>query len=150
MVKFWDTSAIVPLTIDEPESGTLQSVLEQDGGVVVWWATRVEMSSALSRSERNNVISSDDAKKAKTLIERLSDTWAEVVPSDDVRERAVRLLFEHELRAADALQLAAALVWACDDPRGSDFVCVDRKLRTAASRVGFKVLPVDTHYSLAP
>lgn len=47
----------------------------------------------------------------------------------------------HALRSADALQLAAALV-ACDErPRGETFVSLDERLRNAAQREGFTVLP---------
>ena len=40
----------------------------------------------------------------------------EVLPAEAVREQAARLLRLHPLRAADALQLAAALVWADSPP----------------------------------
>jgi hypothetical protein len=58
-----------------------------------------------------------------------------------VDRRARRLLAAHPLRAADALQLAAALV-ACDER--SDmlaFVTLDDRLAKAARRGGFVVVP---------
>jgi hypothetical protein len=45
------------------------------------------------------------------------------------------------LRAADALQLAAALVWCQGDPLQHGFVCLDQRLREAARREGFTALP---------
>jgi uncharacterized protein len=65
----------------------------------------------------------------------------EVTPSEDVRERAERLLGVHALRAADALQLAAALIWARERPARLEFVCLDGRLRGIAWREGFAVLP---------
>lgn len=65
----------------------------------------------------------------------------EVRPSDEVRARAMRLLSIHPLRAADALQLAAALVWCRERTAGAGFVCLDGRLREAAGREGFEVLP---------
>lgn len=59
----------------------------------------------------------------------------------EVRNQAIRLLGLHPLRAADALQLAAALVWADRRPRGHPFVCLDAGLREAAHAEGFSVLP---------
>ena len=64
-----------------------------------------------------------------------------IAPSNRVRERAGRLLATHPLRAADALQLAAALVWCDEAPQGETFVCLDERLSAAARREGFAVLP---------
>ena len=43
---------------------------------------------------------------------------------------------------ADALQLAAAEVWAGQPSAGYTFVCLDHRLRDAASREGFEVMPL--------
>lgn len=64
-----------------------------------------------------------------------------VAPTAPLRDRAGRLLAAHPLRTADALQLAAALAWCDDVPRGESFVCLDERLREAARREGFAVLP---------
>lgn len=55
--------------------------------------------------------------------------------------RTTRLRKITEEKAADSLQLAAALVWANGHPTSHSFVCLDEKLRDAAHREGFKVLP---------
>jgi len=60
---------------------------------------------------------------------------------DDVRARAQRLLAVHRLRAADSLQLAAALVWCRERPIGVGFVCLDDRLCGAAVREGFTMEP---------
>jgi hypothetical protein len=71
----------------------------------------------------------------------LSDRWEEVGAVELVRSRALRLLGTHPIRAGDALQLAAALI-ACEErPESIPFVCVDDRLRDAARREGFSVLP---------
>jgi hypothetical protein len=57
-----------------------------------------------------------------------------------VRERAERLLRVHPLRAADALQLAAALLVFGDKPRGRSFVTLDDALLQAARREGFDAI----------
>jgi hypothetical protein len=64
-----------------------------------------------------------------------------VAPTPRVRDRAGRVLGAHPLRAADALQLAAALVWCDDAPQGETFVCLDDRLRQAAAREGFTLSP---------
>jgi uncharacterized protein len=51
------------------------------------------------------------------------------------------VLATHALRAAEALQVAAALTWCDESPRGERFVCLDERLKQAARREGFDVLP---------
>jgi hypothetical protein len=59
----------------------------------------------------------------------------------EVRENAARALLLHPLRAAGSLQLAAALLWTRGRPAGHDLVCLDERLREAATSEGFAVLP---------
>lgn len=70
----------------------------------------------------------------------LAASWVEIEPVEQVRRRAIRLLRLHPLRAADALQLAAALTAADEDPQRLDVVSSDDHLSAAARREGFKVL----------
>jgi predicted nucleic acid-binding protein len=50
------------------------------------------------------------------------------------------LLRVHPLRAADALQLAAAIIAADSEPRSLAFVTLDDRLARAAEREGFPVV----------
>ena len=65
----------------------------------------------------------------------------EVLPADSVRASAQRLLRVHPLRAADSLQLAAALLACEQDPPSLELVCLDDRLAEAAGREGFPVVP---------
>ncbi len=67
--------------------------------------------------------------------------WSEVLPGERIRQRAERLLLTHPLRAADAFQLAAALIWAEETPQGLEVVCLDQNLREAALKEDFTLLP---------
>ena len=140
-MKFWDSSAVIPLCCREPESGVIQEFAKADSDMVVWWATRAECVSALSRRLREGSIRSGMELKAKAILSALSSAWSEVQPTDMVRLRTERLLMVHPLRAADAFQLAAALTWAQESPVGLDVVCLDQALRLAAAKEGFTVLP---------
>jgi predicted nucleic acid-binding protein len=140
-MRFWDSSAIIPLCLKESTSGTVKGLLKSEEDMVVWWTTRIECLSALSRRQREKALSSGDSLKAKAILSALVEAWAEVQPTEIIRQRAERLLSIHPLRAADALQLAAALVWAQENPRGLGLVCLDHNLREAALREGFSVLP---------
>jgi uncharacterized protein len=137
---FCDTSALVPLFSDEPGSVYARSVLNR-ASVTVWWGTVVEMTSALARLARERTIEGPQKEKAGARLRALRDRWIEVLPSERVRELALVLVERHPLRAADALQLAAALVWANERPRSRLFVCLDGRLADAARKEGFEVAP---------
>ena len=140
-MRFWDSSAIIPLCLKERASEAVKSLMKGDEDIVVWWTTYIECLSALSRRQREGVLTSGDAGKARAVLSALAAVWSEVQPTEMVRVRAERLLAIHPLRAADALQLAAALVWAQETPRGLDLVCLDQNLRDSSLKEGFSVQP---------
>ena len=140
-MRYWDTSALVRFAVDEPLSPALRELLEVDPAIAVWWLTRIECVSALMRRVREGALAESDARQARVVLRALADTWSEVRPGERIRASAERLLAVHDLRAADALQLAAALDWCDGDFGDAVVVCVDRRLRAAALREGFAVLP---------
>ncbi len=140
-MRFWDTSAIVPLCVTESATVRVRHLVEADASLVVWWATRTECVSALARLRREGVLTDTDERQARHVLETLSTEWAEVSPSERLRRRTERLLAMHALRAADAFQLAAALLWSRGDTGSHAVVSFDARLREAAAREGFRVLP---------
>lgn len=57
-MKFWDSSAIIPLCLKEKTSEAMKGLIKDDEDIVVWWSTRIECLSALSRRQREGVLSS--------------------------------------------------------------------------------------------
>ncbi len=139
-MKFWDASAIIPLLADEPAREPLLELLEADHEMLAWWGTPVEITSALARREREQLLTANEVEAALESARALAESWHEIVPSATVRRTAERLLRVHALRAADSLQLAAALIAANHDPATLEIVCLDARLATAARREGFNVL----------
>jgi predicted nucleic acid-binding protein len=136
-IAFWDTSALVPLCVRQ--STTANAIaLYKTHGAVVWWTTPVEIASALARLVRMKRINATDCAKARKLADILSDSWSVIQPTDVVRAKALRLVDQHDLRAADSLQLAASLEWCEDVPKGRLFLTADERLREAALQVGFE------------
>jgi predicted nucleic acid-binding protein len=138
-VKFWDSSAIVPLLLGEEATAFVRGVYRRDRTMVVWWAADVECESAISRREREGKIRPEEAAQARERLEALSAEWSGVEPAAMVRAAARRFLRVHPLRAADALQLAAAWVASEQDPGSLPVVCLDSVLSSAARREGFGV-----------
>ncbi len=140
-MKFWDTSAVVPLCVIEPATPRVRHLAEADPSLVVWWVTRTECISALARRRRDGHLSAQAEQHARRALATLAAEWSEVLPSEPLRLRSERLLAVHPLRAADALQLAAALLWSRGDTATHSVVSFDDRLRDAARREGFLVVP---------
>ncbi len=139
-MNFWDTSALVALSVEEPHRQTALRVLEADEHIVVWWGTSIEYVAAISRRERDGSLTTDEVAAHLSRLNALSQVWYEVQPSQRIKTVAQRLLRVHPLRAADSLQLASALVASEDDPTSLGFVCFDARLNQAAAREGFTIL----------
>lgn len=142
-MRFWDTSAIVPLVLDEEGTEHVLPIAFQDREPVVWWSTPVEVEAALRRAWRLGRIDHADLHAVGHNVAAFYEKVLEIAAGEAVRRQATRLLRVHDLRAADALQLAAAMVWCGGRPEGEGFVSLDRRLRTAAELEGFTVLPAD-------
>lgn len=139
-MRFWDTSALLALFVAEKESARARSWLRRDPVVVAWTLARVELLSALARRERKEPSAARGLARARADVLRAWEEWSEVVSLEAVRRQAERLVFVHPLRAADALQLAAALVAADLRPERLELVTFDERLATAAEKEGFSVL----------
>jgi predicted nucleic acid-binding protein len=136
-VKFWDSSAVVPLLVPEVMSGSVQRLYEDDPVMAAWWATEIECTSAIARRQRLGRLPEDVAAEAFVRLKALREGWHEVEPGEELRESAKRLLRVHDLRTADALQLAAAVYVAEARPSTLEFVSLDDRLLAAARREGF-------------
>ena len=141
-MKFWDSSAVVPLLIAEPYSKALQAAAVDDPVMLVWWGTEVECASAIARLERDGGLDEAAAHEAFGRLKQFAGAWHEVDPSDGIRESAVRLLRVHPLRPADALQLAAAYIAAERRPSSLELVTLDDRLAAAARKEGFSLVKV--------
>lgn len=139
-MRFWDTSALLPLFVDEPTTDACSDLLTTDPAVVVWEATSVELLSAVARYRRHSSGLDDLCAGIRRDILDRWPTWSRVADWPRVSARAQRIVNLHPLKAADAMQLAAALT-ACEDQAHTlTFVTRDRALAHAAQLEGFPVV----------
>jgi predicted nucleic acid-binding protein len=131
---------VVPLLIAEAKRSDMLSVLARDPVMAVWWGTPVEVHSAIARLERSRDITTDAASETIERLDKLAQSWVEILPTPRLRRAAQRLLRVHALRGADALQLAAALEAFEGEYSAREFVCLDENLTEAAKREGFRVV----------
>jgi|ERR1017187_1573957 predicted nucleic acid-binding protein len=139
-MRFWDASAVVPLVIEEPNTGVVSGWLDADPEMLLWGLTRVELVSAVERRAREGLLSIETRSAALRRIDRIANAAHEVTDLLAVRAKSMALLGRHALRAADAAQLGAALVVSDPAPGSLTVVVLDRKLAQAAAREGFDVL----------
>lgn len=141
-MTFWDSSAIVPLLMAEAATRSVQGLARRDPNMLVWWSTPVECASAISRLECEGALQPPAVIDALDRLKRLAAGWHEIDPSDVIRETAVRFLRVHPLRAADALQLAAAFAAAERRPSSLAIITLDERLAAAARKEGFELIDV--------
>jgi hypothetical protein len=140
-MRFWDSSALVPLLVEEAGTADMRRTFAEDPGVVVWALTPLEILSALRRRRRAGEISEKDFEAAEVSFRDLERSWSPIADLEHVERRARRMLAVHALRVADAAQLAAALVACRERPDLLPFLTLDGNLGEAARREGFAVLP---------
>ena len=139
-MRYWDASALVPLVIAEPQSERVREWLAGDDGIVTWAWTRTEIVSAIERRCREGLLDRMLRRQALDRFEAFSQSWDEVSDLLAVRTRACALLARHPLRAADAGQLAAAVLVQEQLGGGLVFACLDERLSLAAERETLRVL----------
>jgi len=139
-VRFWDASALVPTFLEEAMTQQVESWQAADPRVTVWMMTRVEVISAIARKRRESPELAALLNRAIRNVHEAVSTWIQISDAIATRHHAERIVMEHPLRTADALQLGAALVAADGAPESLEVVTLDRRLADAARREGFPVL----------
>ena len=138
-MRFWDSSAVVPLLVKQQGSARVDRWFKDDPAVVLWTLSPVEITSALWKLVRAGALSEADAHVGDVRAGELASASYAIVDVEAVKILARRLLRVHMLRAADALQLGAALSWASGRPQGKILLTLDERLALAARREGFDV-----------
>ncbi|ALG06696.1 type II toxin-antitoxin system VapC family toxin [Kibdelosporangium phytohabitans] len=143
MTVFGDSSALVKRYAKEDG----QELVRQVPILVISYAARVEVPSALWRKHRTGELSERQAEVLLSLFERDffeaedSPPFVVVGMTPVVLEAAARLTRCHSLATFDAIQLASAILAAEADPDITVFAAWDKKLRAAAAKEGFSLLP---------
>lgn len=138
-MRFWDSSALVPLVLEEARSPACRAAARSDQDVIVWMFTETEVLAAIQRARLVNRIDDTQLAVAERRVEQLSRAWRVVADASSVQLEARAVIRRHKMRAADSLQLAAARVWSNGRFKGKGFVVADHGLASAAAADGFAV-----------
>lgn len=136
---FWDTSVIVPLCCRQANSAAVRGLARTHQPFVVWWGTSVESFNTFALLLREGALAQAQFNQACRKLQMLRRSWVEMVPTEQIRELAEKVLLQRALSSADGLQLAAALAWCGERPRHRAFICGDKRLSVAAENLGFDV-----------
>lgn len=139
--SFWDSSALVPLCVRQTSTQNFRRLWRSSDRIAVWSGSTVEIRSALSRLHRETLIDDKGLQFSISRLEAMRRQWREIVTSEKLRSIAEGLPDNYGLRALDSFQLAAALVWCKEKPKGRSFICDDIRLSEAARKAGFTVKP---------
>ena len=138
-MTFWDASALVPLFVEQPASTAVRPFARARPVAAYWWGSVVECWSAFARLRREGVMTRRAEAESRDRLRTFLASGVEILPSEEVRVEAGNLLNRHELRAADVLQLAAALV--SFRTTAGEFLTFDQRLGEAARVEGLALLP---------
>ncbi|MDR3774335.1 MAG: hypothetical protein P4L26_13350 [Terracidiphilus sp.] len=140
-LAFWHSSALVPLCAQQRATPAAEALCQRFS-MAVWWAAPVEIRGAIARLHRMGQLTSNQQVGAQMRLDRMRSQWREISPSLAIRDQAERFLERFPLKAADALQLAAAFAWTSGRPRARAFLSGDAQLLEAAGLLGFQAIEI--------
>lgn len=133
MIAYFETSALIPLLIDEIGSDAAGEAWDRALRLVSVRLVRVEARAGLAQAARTSRISSSQLRTFARELDHLLAQLEFVEIDDGLVRSAGDLAESHSLRAYDAVHLAAALAVAADD---LVVVAGDRALISAAQAAG--------------
>jgi uncharacterized protein len=136
VIAYFDTSAIIPLIINEPSSDRCNRVWDESSRVVSVRLLYPEARAALAKAERMGRLSAAQRVAAIVELETIITQVDHIEVTEALAYRAGELAQAHGLRGYDAVHLAAVSAVA-----DSDVVLVtgDSDLAKAANSIGIAV-----------
>lgn len=141
MLLFCDTSALIKLLIDEPDSAQIHQASERAGVIAACRMTWAEAMAAMARRQREDPTSADEIDLARQRLIKLWPSFTIVEVSQQLVEAAGRFADGFALRGYDSVQLAAAHELHLTFGESVTFACYDRRLNQAAQLLQLEVLP---------
>ena len=139
-MRFWDTSALVPVMISEAQTAGMRALLHADNDILTADIAVIEVASAIWRRRHDGEWSAATLGGAESNFAELTRHWRTIPSSEETTEAALDLLSRHRLRTLDAIQLATAIAFSGRD-RTLPIVTLDNRLTSAARAEGFPTRP---------
>lgn len=152
MDYFFDSSGLTKRYANETGSVWVENIVSLASGNIIFIGeiTQVEVTSAIFRKVRGNIITLADANLAFSKLQHdIQDEYFVIDCSSAILQNAVNLSKKHYLRGYDAVQLAFALEINKENILlGSPpitFVSADDKLNIAAQNEGLSIENPNNH-----
>jgi len=139
LIAYFDTSAIIPLLIDEPATERCRDLWLAADRLVGVRLAHVEAHAALAQATRTGRITDPDLRASLRALDALLAQVDLIEVDADVIGRAGPLAEAQGLRAYDAVHLAAAVAIGAED---LVVVAGDRALVAAAEAAGLMTAAV--------
>jgi uncharacterized protein len=141
MICYFDTSAVIPLLIAEPNSPTCVRLWTDADAVVTSRMLYAEASAALAQAERMDRIAADEHLGAIRSLEQLWPEFDLVEVDDAVVRRAAEIARSEALRGYDSVHCASA-----DQVADADLIVAsgDKKLLNACRSLGLTTADVNS------
>jgi uncharacterized protein len=136
VIAYFDTSAIVPLVVDEATTEMCNRLWTESTRVVSVRLIYPEARAALARAQRMGRLTRSQLNAAVVELDSMIDEVDMIELSPDIASSAGQLAQQHGLRGYDAVHLAAALAVSDDD---LVLVTGDLEVAAAAKATGIAV-----------
>lgn len=142
MIAYFDTSALIPLIIEEPSTAVCLRLWNEASRIASVRLLYAEACAALARAHRVGHLSATQLEEAVDALDEITTQIDHVEVTDELVRTAGALARKHGLRGYDAVHLAAGLKVSDDDVV---FVTGDMNLATAARVSGVAVSNTNTN-----
>lgn len=136
-MKYWDSSALVTLFVEQPCSAKYAALYEREGQVITAWHSVAECASAFCRLRREELLTEAQLTELLTHLQTQAENWYILASGNRLEKLTLRMLRIHPLRAMDAIHLAAACLVRGDELAPMGFFTEDARLTEAAAKEGF-------------
>lgn len=138
MIAYFDTSAFIPLVLDEPTSEAIDEIWNNAARLVSTRLLYVEARAALSRARRTERLTGIPYESVLDELEKLNQQIQYFAVDDHLIDLAGDLADILDLRGYDAVHLATVAFHHSQD---MIMVTNDRQMRRVARSLNLEILP---------
>ncbi len=142
MTLYAESSAVLAWLLEQEHGETVAATLAESELIIASDLTLIECDRVLIRAVVLNVLREADAVQRQARLNAVSTRWTLFGLDEEIMERARRPFPAEPVRTLDAIHVASALT-ARRAISDIAMLSLDDRVRDAAGRLGFRLLPSD-------